>query len=96
MAVPEVAEFRDESKGCRPLNCAGAQSCHWGTDNNAMVEDDWYAANNGLGSPRHPVDKDDRPLTFADPLGDVSGGALGKSAKFLATAEEWELLTAFF
>ncbi len=27
----------------------------------------------GLGSPTHPDDKDDGPLTFADLLGDVSG-----------------------
>jgi hypothetical protein len=27
----------------------------------------------GLGSPTHQDDKDDRLLTFADPLGDVSG-----------------------
>ncbi len=27
----------------------------------------------GLGSPTHPDDEDDGLLTFADPLGDVSG-----------------------
>ncbi len=56
----------------------------------------WYATSNGLGSPRHPDDEDDKALTFADPLGDVSGGALGESAELLAKAEERELLTGFF
>jgi hypothetical protein len=65
-------------------------------DNNAMVEDNWYAANNGLGSPRHMDDKDNGPLTFTDLLGDVSGGALGESAQLLAKVKEQELLTAFF
>ncbi len=65
-------------------------------DNDATVEDNWYAANSGLGSPRHLDDKDDGPLTFADPLGDVSGGVLGESSELLVMAKEWELLTAFF
>ncbi len=60
------------------------------------VEDNQYAANNRLGSPRHPDDKDDGPLMFVDPLGDVSGGLLGESAKLLAKAKELELLMAFF
>jgi hypothetical protein len=61
-----------------------------------MVEDDWYATNNGFESSTHPDDKDDGPLTFADPLGVVSEGALGESAELLAKAKERELLTAFF
>jgi hypothetical protein len=67
-----------------------------GTDNNATVEDDWCAANNGLGSSIHPDDKEDRPLTFRDLLGDVSGGALVESIELLAEAKERELLRAFF
>jgi hypothetical protein len=66
------------------------------TDDDAMMEDDWYAANYGLRSPRHPDDKDDGTLTFADPQGDVSGGMLGESAKLLAKAKKQELLTGFF
>jgi hypothetical protein len=59
-----------------------------GADDDATVDYDWYAANNGLASPRHPDDEDDGPLMFADPLGDVSGGAL--------VGKEWELLLALF
>jgi hypothetical protein len=33
---------------------------------------------------------------FADPLGYVSGGALGESAELLAKGKERELLTALF
>jgi hypothetical protein len=65
-------------------------------DDNAMAEDNQYAANNGLGSPRHPDYEDDGPLTFKDPLRDVSGGALGESAKLLAKPKERELLMEFF
>jgi hypothetical protein len=65
-------------------------------DNDTTVEDDWYAPNNGLGSSRHPDDKKDGPLTFTDPLGDVSGSPLGESAELLAMAKERELLTALF
>jgi hypothetical protein len=66
------------------------------TDDNAMVEDKRYAANNGLGSPRHPDDKDNRSLTFVNTQGNVSGGTLGESAELLLKAKERELLTAFF
>jgi hypothetical protein len=55
-------------------------------DDDAMVDYNRYAANNGLGSPRHLDDKDDGALMFADPLGDVSGGALGESAELLGRA----------
>ncbi len=55
-----------------------------------------YATNNGLGSPSHPGDEDDGPLTFADPLGDVLGGTLGESAELLAKAKERGLLMRFF
>ena len=65
------------------------------TDNDVTVEDYWYAANNRLGSPSHPDDKDDGPLMFADPLGDVSRCTLGESAELLAKAKEQELLMAF-
>ncbi len=65
-------------------------------DDDATVDCDRYAANNELGSPRHPGDKVDRPLMCADPLGDVSGGMVGESAELLAKGKEWELLRAFF
>jgi hypothetical protein len=65
-------------------------------DNYATVKDDWYAANNGLGLPRHPDDKDSGLLMFADLLGDVLGGVLGESADLLAKAKERKLLKAFF
>ncbi len=65
-------------------------------DDDATVDYYRYVANNGLGSPRHPYDEDDGPLMFADPLGDVSGGALGESAELLAKGEEWKLLTVLF
>ncbi len=65
-------------------------------DDDATVDYERYAANNGLGSPRHRDDKDDGPLMFADPLGYVSGGAFGESAELLVMGTEWELLTAFF
>jgi hypothetical protein len=56
-------------------------------DTNARAEDYWYAANNGLGSPRHLDDEDGGALTFADLQGDMSGGALGESAKMFAKAK---------
>jgi hypothetical protein len=65
-------------------------------DDDATVDYDQYATNNGLGSPRHPDVEDDGPSMFADFLGDVSGGALGESAELLAKGEEQELLAAFF
>jgi hypothetical protein len=65
-------------------------------DNDAMADYNQYAINNGLASLRHLNDKDDGPLMFADPLGDVSGGALGESAELLAKGKEWKLLTALF
>jgi hypothetical protein len=66
------------------------------TDDDATVDYNQYATNNGLASPRHPDVVDDGPLMFADPLGDVSGGALGESAELLAKGKEQELLTALF
>jgi hypothetical protein len=65
-------------------------------DDDATVENNWYATNNGLGSPRHLDDEDNEPLTFADPQGDVSGGMLGESVELWAKTKERELLTAFF
>jgi hypothetical protein len=65
-------------------------------DADARVTYDWYAANNGLASPRQPDDKDDGLLMFPDQLGDVSGGVLGKSAELLAKGKERELLTTQF
>ncbi len=65
-------------------------------DEDATVDYDWYAANNGCGSPRHPDDEDDGPLMFVNLLGDVSGGALGEWVELLAKGKERELLMAFF
>ncbi len=76
-----------------------AQECNCAivnADDDATVDYDWYAANNGLRSPRHLDDEDDGPLMFADLLGDVSGGTFGESAELLAKGEERELLKAFF
>ena len=96
MAVPEVAEFGDESEGHRPSNLQECNCTIVDTDGNATVEDNCYSANDELGSPRHLDDKDGGLLTFADPLGDVSGGTLGESTQLLAKAKERELLMAFF
>jgi hypothetical protein len=65
-------------------------------EDDATVEDNRYATNNGLGSPRHPDDEDSGPLMFMDPLGDVSGGALGESAMLLEKAKDQKLLMMFF
>jgi hypothetical protein len=48
------------------------------TDNDATMEDDRYAANNGLGSLRHLNDDDDEPLMFADPLEMCQGARWGR------------------
>jgi hypothetical protein len=50
-----------------------------------MVDNNWYDANNELGS-----------LDAHRSAGRCVRGALGESAELLAKGEEWELLTAFF
>ncbi len=55
------------------------------TDDDATVDNNWYAAKDGLGS-----------LDVRRSLGDVSWGALGESAELLAKGKERELLVAFF
>jgi hypothetical protein len=46
----------------------------------------------GIGSPTHPDDEDDGPLTFADPLGDVSGECRGVGEGRGAGTDDWVLL----
>jgi hypothetical protein len=54
-------------------------------DDDATVDNNWYAANNGLGS-----------LDVCRSAGRCVRGALGESAELLAKGWEQELLTAFF
>ncbi len=54
-------------------------------DDDATVDNGWYATNNGLGS-----------LDGCRSAGRCVRGALGKSAELLVKGEEQELLTAFF
>jgi hypothetical protein len=55
------------------------------TDDDAMVDNNWYAVDNGLGS-----------LDVHRSAGRCVRGALGESAALLAKGEEQELLMAFF
>jgi hypothetical protein len=54
-------------------------------DDDAMVDNDWHAANNGLGL-----------LDVRRSAGRCVRGVLGESAKLLAKEKEQELLTTFF
>jgi hypothetical protein len=54
-------------------------------DYDAMVDNDWYAANNGLGS-----------LDVCRSAGRCVRGTLGESVELLAKGKERELLTAIF
>jgi hypothetical protein len=54
-------------------------------DDDATVDNNWYATNNGLGS-----------LDVPRSAGKCVGGTLGESAELLAKGEERKLLTAFF
>jgi hypothetical protein len=53
-------------------------------DDDAMVDNDWYAVNNGLGS-----------LDVHRSAGRCVRGALGESVELLAKGEERELLMTF-
>ncbi len=53
-------------------------------DDDAMVDNNWYATNNGLGS-----------LDVRRSAGRCVRSALGESAKLLAKGKKWELLMAF-
>jgi hypothetical protein len=55
------------------------------TDDDAMVDNDWCAANNGLGS-----------LDVRRSAGGCVRGALGESVELLAKSKERGQLTAFF
>ncbi len=61
-------------------NCAFVDA-----DDDASVDNNWYAANNRLGS-----------LDVRRSSGRCVRGALGKSAELLAKGKERELLMAFF
>jgi hypothetical protein len=54
-------------------------------DDDATVDNSWYATNNGLGS-----------LDVRRSAGRCVRGALGESAELLVKGKEWELLTVFF
>jgi hypothetical protein len=54
-------------------------------DEDTTVDNNCYAANNGLGS-----------LDVCRSAGRCARGTLGESAEVLAKGKEWELLTAFF
>jgi hypothetical protein len=54
-------------------------------DDDAMVDNGWYAANNGLGS-----------LGVRRSAGRCVRGVFGESAELLVKGEEQELLTVFF
>jgi hypothetical protein len=54
-------------------------------DDDATVDNGWYATNNGFGS-----------LDVRRSAGRCVRGVLGDSAVSLVRGKEWELLTAFF
>jgi hypothetical protein len=54
-------------------------------DDDATVDNGWYASNNGLGS-----------LDIHRSAGRFVRGVLEESAESLVKGKEWELLTAFF
>jgi hypothetical protein len=55
------------------------------TDDDSTVDNDWYAANNGLGS-----------LDVSRSAGRCVRGALGESAELMAKGKERELMTVIF
>jgi hypothetical protein len=65
-----------------------AQECNCAfvdADDDAMVDNNWYAVNNGIGS-----------LDVCRSAGRCVRGTLGESAELLAKGKERELLMAFF